>query len=138
MDLVTRSILEIRLVLEMTGRHIALGRTAGGWLMLSSETRRTMELYAVRSDLTLVELPLSVLEGLVGGFRGTVVSRKLPKVKENPVAACIWMLTLVEKKMPDLDAIELAVRTPEKSTWRANCRIAYPASPPGVCPAVDL
>ena len=23
-------------------------------------------------------------------------------------------------------------------TWRANYRIAYPASPPGVCPAVDL
>ena len=31
-----------------------------------------MELCAVRSDLTLVELPLSVLEGLVGGFRGNV------------------------------------------------------------------
>ena len=97
-----------------------------------------MELYAVRSDLTLVELPLSVLEGLVGGFRGTVVSRKLPKVKENPVAACIWMLTLVEKKMPDLDAIELTVRIPEKSPLPANCRISYPASPPRVCPAVDL
>ena len=53
--------------------------------------------------------------GAGGGFRGTVVSRKLPKVNENPVAACIWMLTLVEKKMPDLDAIKLAVRTPEKS-----------------------
>jgi hypothetical protein len=63
----------------------------------------------------LVELPLSVLEGLVGGFQGTVVSGKLPKVKENPAAACIWMLTLVEKKTPDLDAIELTVRTPEKS-----------------------
>jgi len=74
-----------------------------------------MELCTVRSDLTLVELPLSMLEGLVGGFRGTVVSGKLPKVKENPAAASIWMLTLVEKKTPDLDAIELAVRTPEKS-----------------------
>ena len=49
-----------------------------------------------------------------------------------------YMLTLAEKKTPDLDVIELAVRTPKKSTWRANCRIAYPASPPGVCPAVDL
>ena len=47
--------------------------------MSSSETRRMMELCVVRSNLTLVELPLSVLEGLVGGFRGTVVSRKLPK-----------------------------------------------------------
>jgi len=64
-----------------------------------------MELCAVRSDLTLVELTLSVLEGLVSGLQGTVVSGKLPKVKENPAAACIWTLTLAEKKMPDLDAI---------------------------------
>ena len=83
--------------------------------MSSSETRQTMELCAVRSDLTLVELPLSVLEGLVGGFRGTVVSGKLAKLKENTAVACIWTLMLVEKKMPDLNAIELAVRTPEKS-----------------------
>ena len=83
--------------------------------MSSSETRETLELWAVRSDLTLVELPLSMLEGLVGGFRGTVVSGKVPKVKENPAAACIWTLMLVEKKTPDLDSIELAARTPEKS-----------------------
>ena len=74
-----------------------------------------MELCAVRLDLTLVELPLSVLEGLVGGFRGTIVSGKLLKVKENPAAASIWMVILAEKKTPDLDAIELAVWTPEKS-----------------------
>ena len=73
--------------------------------MSSSKTQRTMELCAVRSDMTLVELPLSVLEGLVGGLWGTVVSGKLPKVKENPAAASIWMLTLAEKKTPDLDAI---------------------------------
>jgi len=48
-----------------------------------------MELYTVRSDLTLVELTLSVLEGLVGGLQGTVVFGKLPKVKENPAAASI-------------------------------------------------
>jgi len=48
-----------------------------------------MELCAVRSDLMLVELSLSMLEGLVGGFRGIVVSGKLPKVKENPAVACI-------------------------------------------------
>jgi hypothetical protein len=65
--------------------------------------------------MRLVELPLSVLEGLVGGFRGTVVSGKLPKVKENLAAACIWTLTLIEKKTHDLDAIKLATRTPEKS-----------------------
>ena len=74
-----------------------------------------MELCVVRSNLTLVELPLSVLEGLVGGFRGTVVSRKLPKVKANLAAASIWMLMSAEKKTPDLAAIELAARTPEKS-----------------------
>ena len=83
--------------------------------MSSSVTRRMMELCAIRSDLTLMELPLLVLEGLVGGFRGTVVSGKLPKVKANPAAVSIWMLTLAEKKTLDLDAIELAVRTPEKS-----------------------
>ena len=66
-------------------------------------------------DLTLVELPLSVIEGLVGGFRGTVVSVKLPKVKADPAAASVWMLTLAEKKTPNLAAIELAARTPEKS-----------------------
>ena len=74
---------------EMTGRRVALGQTIGGSLMSSSETQRTMELCAIRSDLTLMELPLSVLEGLVGGFRGTVVYGKLLKVKENPVAASI-------------------------------------------------
>ena len=74
-------------------------------MISSSKTRRVMELGAVRLDLTLDDLPLSVLEGLVGGFLRTVVSGKLPKVKENPAAACIWTLTLAEKKMPDLDAI---------------------------------
>ena len=74
-----------------------------------------MELCAVRSDLTPVELPFLMLEELVGGFLRTVVSVKLLMVKENPAAACIWMLTLVDKKTHDLDAIELAVRTPEKS-----------------------
>ena len=58
-------------------------------------------------DLTLVELLLSVIEGQVGGFRGTIVSEKLPKVKANPAAASIKMLTLAEKKTPDLDATSL-------------------------------
>ena len=56
-----------------------------------------MELYVVRSDLTLEEEPLSVVEGLVGGFRGTIVSGKLPKVKEKLAVASIWMAMLVEK-----------------------------------------
>ena len=75
-----------------------------------------MELGAVRLDLTLDDLPLSVLEGLVGGFLGTVVFGKLSKVKERPAAAYIWRLTLAEKKTPDLAAIELTARTPEKSS----------------------
>ena len=83
--------------------------------MSSSKTRRTMELCTVRLDLTLVELPLSVIEGLVGGFRGIVVFGKLPKLKANPAVASIWMLMLAEKNTPDLAAIELAARTPEKS-----------------------
>ena len=74
--------------------------------MSSSETRRAVELCAVRSDLTLVELLLSMLEGLVCGFRGTIVFGKLLKVKENPAAACIWMLPLAEKKTLDFDAIK--------------------------------
>ena len=107
--------------------------------MSSSETRRTMELFTVRSGLTLVELPLSVLEGLVGGFRGTVVSWKLPKVKENLAVACIWMLTLAEKKTSDLDAIELAARTPEKSPLHGAPTVGLLIRQvQGVCPAVDL
>ena len=78
--------------------------------MSRSETQRMMELCVVRLDLTLVEVLLLVIEGLVGGLRGTVVSGKLPKVKANPAAASIWMLTLAEKKTSDL-----AARTPEKS-----------------------
>ena len=74
-----------------------------------------MELKAVRSDLTQDELPHSVLEGLVGGFLGAVVFAKLPEVKERPARTCIWMLTSTEKKTPNLAAIQLAVRTLEKS-----------------------
>jgi len=37
---------------------------------------------AVKLDLML-DLPLSVVEGLVGGFRGTLVSMKIPKVIET-------------------------------------------------------
>ena len=43
------------------------------------------------------------------GFLGTVTSRKLPKVKEKPIVASIWAVTLAEKTMPVLAAIELDV-----------------------------
>jgi hypothetical protein len=36
-------------------------------------------------------------------------------VKEKPAAACIWMLTMAEKKTSHLDAITLTGSTPEKS-----------------------
>ena len=41
------------------------------------------------------------------GFLGTVISGKLPKVKEKPTVASIWAVTLVEKATPVLAAIEL-------------------------------
>ena len=72
-----------------------------------------MELWVVKSYFTLEDEPLLVVEGLVGGFRGTMVSGKLPKVKEKPAAASIWMATLAERKTPLLNAIKLAARTPE-------------------------
>ena len=53
--------------------------------------------------------------GAGGWVPGTVVSGKLPNVKENPAAVCFWKLMLAEKKTSDLDAIKLAARTPEKS-----------------------
>jgi len=120
---------------EMTGSPAAMGASS----ISSSETLRVIERWAVRSDLTLEEEPLLVVEGLVGGFRGIMISGKLPKVKENPAVASIWTATLAEKKTPLLNATELAARTPEDPpTWRANCRIAIPASPPGVYPAVSF
>ena len=77
--------------------------------------------------------------GAGGGFLRTVVSGKLPKVKENPAAACICTLTLVEKKTPDLDAIELAARTPEKSPLHGAPTVGLLIRQvQGVCPAVDL
>jgi len=43
------------------------------------------------------------------GFLGTVTSRKLPKAKEKPTVASIWAVTLAEKTMPVLAAIELDI-----------------------------
>ena len=63
----------------------------------------------VRSDLTPAKtLPLAVEEP-EGGFLGTVTSGKLPKAKEKPTVASIRAVTLVEKTMPVLAAIELDV-----------------------------
>jgi len=46
-----------------------------------------IELGKVRSDLTLVVALLSKVDMLEVGFLGTIVSRKLLKVKERPAAA---------------------------------------------------
>ena len=43
------------------------------------------------------------------GFLGTVTSGELPKVKEKPIVASIWAVTLAEKMTLVLAAIELAV-----------------------------
>ena len=53
-------------------------------------------------------LPPTV-EGPEAGFLGTVISGKLPKVKEMPTVASIWTVTLAEKTTPVLAAIELDV-----------------------------
>ena len=65
--------------------------------------------WGVRSDLT----PAKTLPPMVGepeaGFLGTVASRKLPKVKEKPIVASIWAVTLAEKTTPVLATIELDI-----------------------------
>ena len=74
---------------EIVGR----GRLDAVSVMLSLETLWVVELGWVRSDLTPVEVQLSKVEALEVGFMGTVVFRKLPKVKEKPAAASICMAT---------------------------------------------
>ena len=63
----------------------------------------------IRSDLTSVKMLPSKVEGLDVGFLGTLISKKLPKVKEKPTVASIWALTLAEKTTLVLVAIELDV-----------------------------
>ena len=74
-----------------------------------SGIREVAGAWGVRSDLT----PAKTLPPLVGepeaGFLGIVTSGKLPKAKEKPTVASIWAVTLVEKTMPVLAAIELDV-----------------------------
>ena len=53
--------------------------------------------------------------GAGGWVLGNRSFRKTTESKGEFGGGLYWMLTLAEKKTPDLDAIELAVRTPEKS-----------------------
>jgi hypothetical protein len=63
----------------------------------------------VRSDLTSVKTLPPTIEGPKAGFLGIVTYEKLPKVKEMPTVASIWVVMLAEKMMPVLAAIELDV-----------------------------
>ena len=63
----------------------------------------------IRSDLTPVKVLPSKVEGLDVGFLGTLISKKLPKVKEKPTVASIWAVKLAEKTTPVLAAIELDI-----------------------------
>ena len=75
----------------------------------NSGIREVADPCEVRLDLTPAKmLPLAVGEPETG-FLGTVTSGKLPKAKEKPTVASIWAVTLVEKTMPVLAAIELDV-----------------------------
>jgi hypothetical protein len=76
---------------------------------LDSEIREVADPWEVRSDLTPAKmLPLAVGEP-EAGFLGTVTFGNLPKAKEKPTVASIWVVTLAEKTMPVLAAIELDV-----------------------------
>jgi len=63
----------------------------------------------IRSYQTSVKMLPSKVEELAMGFLGSVTFGKLPKVKEKPTVASIWAMTLAEKTMPMLVAIELDV-----------------------------
>ena len=74
-----------------------------------SEIREATKAWGVRSDLTPVKTLPPTVEGPKAGFLGIVTYGKLPKVKEMPTVASIWVVTLAEKMMPVLAAIELDV-----------------------------
>jgi len=109
MDLPTRSIWENRSSADPAGRRVTLVGVAVTLTVSDSETRDVMGVGEIRSDLTSVKMLPSKVEELVIGFLGTMTSGKLPKVKEKPTVASIWAMTLAEKTMPMLVAIELDV-----------------------------
>ena len=63
----------------------------------------------VRSDLTQAAILPPAVGEPEAGFLGTMTSGKLLNVKEKPIAASIWAVTLAEKTTPALAAIELDV-----------------------------
>ena len=74
-----------------------------------SEIREATKAWGVRSDLTPAKALPPAVGGPEAGFLGTVTSGKLPKVKEKPTVASIWVVTLTEKTTPVLAAIKLDV-----------------------------
>ena len=98
-----------------------------------------MELKAVRSDLTQDELPHSVLEGLVGGFLGAVVFETTGG--EGETGQDLHLDVDIDGE-EDAESCCHTTRCKDSGeisrTRRTNCRIPYLASPPRVCPAVDL
>jgi len=74
-----------------------------------SEIREVADAWGVRSDLTPAKTPPPAVGEPEAGFLGIVTYGKLPQVKEMPTVASIWVVTLAEKMMPVLAAIELDV-----------------------------
>ena len=97
MDLPTRSIWKNRSLADSAGQQVTLVGVAITLSFSDLETRDMTGVREVRSDLTLVKMLPSKVEGLDVGFRGTVASGKLPKVKEKPTVASIWAVMLAEK-----------------------------------------
>ena len=109
MDLPTRSIWKIRSSADSSGRQVTLVGMVAMTKFSDSGIREVTEAWGVRSDLSPVKMLPPTVEGPEAGFLGTVTSGKLPKVKEKPIVASIWGVTLAEKTMPVLAATELDV-----------------------------
>ena len=109
MDLPTRSIWKIRSSADSSGRRVTLVDVVTMSRFSDLGIREVAGAWGVRSDLA----PAKTLPPAVGepeaGFLGTVISEKLPKVKEKPTVASIWAVTLAEKTTPVLAAIELDI-----------------------------
>jgi hypothetical protein len=109
MDLPTRSIWKIISSANSAGRRITLVGVVATSKFLDSGIREVVEALGVRSDLTPAKSSPPMFEGPVVEFQGTVTSGKLPKVKEKPTVASIWVVMLAEKTTLVLATIELDV-----------------------------
>ena len=108
-DLPTRSIWRIRSPADLAGLWVTLVGMVVTSNLSGSGIREVIEAWGVRSDLTSVKTLPPTIKGPKAGFLGIVTYEKLPKVKEMPTVASIWVVMLAEKMMPVLAAIELDV-----------------------------